>query len=283
MSTMLLGDDIVLLDVVELVLLDILDVSLLEIVDVDIIDDSVDGNDVEFDVIFVDVLLDIVNDGNEMIVDVIELDVVFVEVDVFDLLVECDDENSCIIDSWDGEVCINVYEYGICCMVSFMCDDDDICILDLCVVGLCVYESVCCEIVQECLDGDVLCIQDDCVDGWCVYALVDNFVCCSFVIVWEDFDDGELGIIKVDNLLFLVGWYVSMNVEVSVEFVVLWYGNFDMQFYSDGMGYYGMVVIGFLLLFVVVGLSFYFDVYLDIETMKTYDFFEVWFVLLEWN
>jgi hypothetical protein len=282
-STTSSGDDTVPPDVVEPVTPDIPDVSQPEIVDADTIDDSVDGNDTEPDVIPVDVPPDTANDGNETTVDATDADAAPAEVDVFDPLAECDDENPCTIDSWDGEVCINAYEYGICCTASPMCDDDDTCTLDLCVAGLCVHESACCEIAQECSDGDALCTQDDCVDGWCVYAPVDNSVCCSPVVVWEDFDDGELGTIKVDNSSPLVGWHVSTNVEASAESAVLWYGSPDTQSYSDGTGHQGTAAIGPLSLPAAVGLSLHFDVYLDIETMKTYDLFEVRLVSSEWN
>ena len=203
--------------------------------------------------------------------------------DVFDPVEFCDDDNPCTLDSWDGELCDHVYQYGICCTSNAMCDDDDTCTLDRCAEGLCEHEVLCCETDGQCSDNDALCTSDHCVDGWCLYTPVVNESCCSPEILVESFDTEPLTSLIIQNSSPVVGWHVSTQNGAVSEPASLWYGNPETNNYDSGTGHNGVVRIPTKKLPSGVGLTLSFDVYLDIESPKGFDIFEVRIIAPQWS
>ena len=99
----------------------------------------------------------------------------------------CDDLNNCTND----DVCLLGACAGEwidgCCLGDKDCDDDDDCTVDKCDENECQNINTCCFSDEECDDFDEVCTIDSCVDGACVYEATGVEGCCQDVIFRDDF------------------------------------------------------------------------------------------------
>jgi hypothetical protein len=99
----------------------------------------------------------------------------------------CDDLNNCTVSDICllGE-CAGEWIDG-CCLKDVDCDDNDDCTIDKCTENECQNINTCCFSDEECNDFDDICTIDSCVDGDCVYAPTGVDGCCQGVIFRDDF------------------------------------------------------------------------------------------------
>ena len=74
-----------------------------------------------------------------------------------------------------------------CCVADKECDDQDKCTTDKCTANKCGHVDICCDSDLECNDFDDVCTIDKCVDGACVYAPTGVAGCCSLALFRDDF------------------------------------------------------------------------------------------------
>ncbi len=94
---------------------------------------------------------------------------------------QCADDDPCTFDYCPGanSACINEPITG-CCVVSSDCIDEDPCTNDICGKDyFCKHINVCCTESAQCDDDDDVCTVDSCVDGLCLFAPTGAEGCCS--------------------------------------------------------------------------------------------------------
>jgi hypothetical protein len=100
---------------------------------------------------------------------------------------ECDDLNNCTV----SDVCLLGECAGDwldgCCLKDVDCDDSDGCTIDKCNDNECQNINTCCFSDEECNDFDDICSIDACVEGACVYTPTGVEGCCHEVLFRDDF------------------------------------------------------------------------------------------------
>ncbi|MSP90585.1 MAG: hypothetical protein EXR79_02080 [Myxococcales bacterium] len=152
---------------------------------------------------------------------------------------DCADGNPCTQDICPapGQICQWPPVPG-CCLSSVECNDSNACTKDGCILNKCVNENTCCKVDKDCDDSETKCTVDKCVAQICTHTSTGAAGCCS-PIVWEnDFDQGDLKGIKVQNSAGAKGWNHWPNAQLSKSGKgVLYYGdpavgNFDFSLSS---------------------------------------------------
>jgi hypothetical protein len=123
---------------------------------------------------------------------------------------ECDDGNSCTIDTCPGEDSLCIHQpIENCCQIDLDCDDGDQCTDDWCNNGECAHKYICCELPDDCDDEDDVCTEDLCTDGFCDYVFTGEPGCCQAEVFVEDFESGTLDGYVLDNQDNESYWHVT--------------------------------------------------------------------------
>jgi hypothetical protein len=103
----------------------------------------------------------------------------------------CNDLNNCT----EEDVCL-LGECGGnwidgCCLKDDDCDDLDECTNDKCTENECQNINICCYSNEECDDFDDICTIDSCVEGACVYEPTGVEGCCQEALFRDDFSEDK--------------------------------------------------------------------------------------------
>ena len=189
---------------------------------------------------------------------------------------DCEDDDICTHDACVDNLCEHTPSgEPSCCETDVDCDDGDPCTDDSCDDGSCVTVNICCETDSECDDGDDVCTVDACVEGTCVYTPTGADGCCEPEILNIDFDAGDLAGFAVENSDPAVGWQVfGAEGASSSPTPALYYGDpidpADLN-YNNGDINGGTATLPVFFGEVHNGLAFTFDLFMDTESSANYD------------
>ena len=93
------------------------------------------------------------------------------------VVIDCNDNNACTIDSCSNNLCVHNAITG-CCTSSSQCNDNNACTTDSCSNNLCVHNVIsgCCTSSSQCNDNNA-CTTDVCSSGLCSNLPISN--CCT--------------------------------------------------------------------------------------------------------
>ena len=187
---------------------------------------------------------------------------------------DCDDLNACTLDlcSGFGGQCSHQDISG-CCLNSAACDDEEPCTLDLCLENICAHTNVCCTSDAECDDGDDICTIDDCVDGFCIFQQTGIEGCCVAEPLDWTFETPTFEL-STSASSPPCQWQVQSGQKAQSGTSALYYGNPNSQnFDCDANS--GSATTGDITLLPNVAYELTFWVYLDTELSTSFDMFWV--------
>ncbi|MCB9728152.1 MAG: hypothetical protein H6746_06700 [Deltaproteobacteria bacterium] len=186
---------------------------------------------------------------------------------------DCDDKDACTLDSCSGfgGTCDHSPIEG-CCLAKADCDDKDACTVDSCEDNVCVHANACCSVDSDCDDGEPVCTLDKCVDGFCQNPPTGEPGCCEQNPVAWDFESPLA--LQTTKTTTTCSWSVINNPLGSSGGQVLYYGNPAAKNYDCGKNS-GTATSPDVYLDAGVSFQLSFRIYMDTETLSSWDQFEL--------
>lgn len=184
----------------------------------------------------------------------------------------CDDgDDLCTTDVCKNGTCI-FQPTGAkgCCKVKADCNDGDSCTEDSCEDGVCVSINLCCKSDAECDDGDNLCTLDKCIGGDCVYQQTNAPGCCVPQVYKEIFVSAAATPFTYQGTSASAKWQVSTSGKSQSAPGALYYGNPASKNFDAGATN-GTATSPLISLPNKATITLTFWVYMDTESGSTYD------------
>lgn len=157
-----------------------------------------------------------------------------------------------------------------CCKVKADCNDGDSCTEDTCEDGICVSVNLCCKSDAECDDGDDLCTVDKCVGGDCVYQQTNAVGCCVPLVYKEVFVSSAGTPFTYQGSSASAKWQVTTTGKSQSAPGALYYGNPASKNFDAGATN-GTATSPLISLPNKATITLTFWVYMDTESGTTYD------------
>lgn len=186
---------------------------------------------------------------------------------------ECDDNNPCTDDTCAAGIeflCVHpVSDESGCCETVGNCDDSDGCTIDVCEDFICDHYNTCCFSDEECDDNDDVCTVDSCQGGACVYQIMEIEGCCDPEPWFETFEL-DLGDWNYAGGGSGCGWQIAKNGQWTSPSAALYYGDPSFKTFNCG-DTSGSAQSKQIALQEGVGFAFETQVYMDTEGSSSYD------------
>ena len=190
---------------------------------------------------------------------------------------DCEDNNLCTVTFCEQGVCdLMVKAEPGCCTAAGQCDDDSACTIDACKSFVCQNVNTCCQADSECDDGDDVCTVDQCLGGDCVFTLKPIEGCCSPVIYDSplNVEDDTIGW-ELSGSAPPCGWSLADSGQSLSAPGALYYGHPTNKSYACGdFGHQGTAQSPEFTVPTDFGTEVEFDIWMDVEAAGGFD--EVW-------
>jgi hypothetical protein len=184
----------------------------------------------------------------------------------------CDDgDDQCTNDVCKSGAC--VYEptgAAGCCDTDEECNDNDDCTADSCNDGICLSINLCCQSDEECDDSDDVCTVDQCLGGDCIYQNTNAPGCCTPIVYDESFPAADGSEFNFQNSQSQSKWQVTTSGKSASAPGALYYGNTGSWNFNNGASN-GTATTPPIALPDKDGINLSFQVYMNTEGGTTYD------------